>query len=216
MKVGGYCNLRATFAGRPPRLWCNFGSFIGLTGQIGEADYASANSFLATAAAAHGTGDAEFTIGWTLWDEVGMGAHPVTRAFLAKSRTLTRMPTRDGLALFADELQAANRAAATFHLGAAERAVIEAKVPDLLHRTPAQRPTGFYLDRVTNRSRDSLVVERQFDRHRDAYLDQHTVAGVGTLPGLFVPEIAAEAALHLFPALVAVGFRDVSSSASSS
>ena len=74
VKVGGHRNLRAAFSGRPPRLWCNFGSFIGLTGQIGEADYAAANDFLATAAAASTDGGAEFTIGWTLWDEVGIGA----------------------------------------------------------------------------------------------------------------------------------------------
>jgi hypothetical protein len=47
---------------------------------------------------------------------------------------------------------------------------------------------------------------------RSAYcsgVTKPSVAGVGTLPGLFVPEIAAEAALQLLPDLRVVGFRDL-------
>ena len=223
VKVVGYCNLRSAFAGRPPRLWCSFGSFIGLTGQIGEADYASANDFLTTAAAAmRQDGLEEFTIGWTLWDEIGMGAHPVTRAFLAKSGVFTRMSTQEGVAHFAEELHAANRGAGTFHLGDAERAAIEDKLPGFLERSraplppadvvvpqPADSTPGFYLDRVLRWEGTHLMAERLFDEERDGYLSDHSVAGVGTLPGLFVPEIAAEVALQLLPDLRVVGFRDL-------
>jgi NAD(P)-dependent dehydrogenase (short-subunit alcohol dehydrogenase family) len=216
VKVGGYCNLQAAFAGRPPRMWCSFGSFIGLTGQIGEADYASANDFLTTAAAAmRRERREEFTVGWTLWDEIGMGSHPVTRAFLAKSGVFTRMSTAEGVAHFAEELNAGNRAAATFHLGEAERAAIAAKLPRFLERSdgpdrPLHVDRPFYLDRVVEQDEHHLVAERRFDNVRDRYLEDHLVAGAPTLPGLFVPEIAAEAAAALLPGLRVIGFRDLS------
>ncbi|HET7477254.1 MAG TPA: SDR family oxidoreductase [Dermatophilaceae bacterium] len=218
VKVGGYCALRAAFADRPPRRWCSFGSFIGLTGQLGEADYASANDFLATAAeAARHEGRDETAIGWTLWDDVGMGAHPVTRSFLARSGVLTRMSSAEGLRHFEAELTAANRSGAVYHLGAAERAAIARRVPAVLGNPSAtatpradQPRSSFYLDRVLARTDEHLVAERQFTSERDGYLAGHTVGGVGTLPGLFVPEIAAEAALALVPGLVVTGFRDIS------
>src|SRR5262249_10892322 len=76
VKVHSYLNLKAALAGRPPRRWCNFGSFVGFTGQRGETDYASANDFLTCAAATAG-GDGEFTVGWTLWRDTGLGASPI-------------------------------------------------------------------------------------------------------------------------------------------
>lgn len=225
VKVGGYCSLRAAFAGRPAPAWCSFGSFIGLTGQIGEADYASANDFLTTAAAQRRRkGIDEFTIGWTLWDEIGMGAHPVTRAFLAKSGVFTRMSTAEGIAHFRDEILGADHEAGAFHLGDAERAAIAAKLPGFLPQagtTPATTPTApagpvsaplpepFYIDRIVEATPGRLVAERLFTHERDGYLDDHAVAGTGTLPGLFVPEMAAEAASALVPDLVVTGFRDV-------
>ncbi|MEI2775685.1 MAG: SDR family NAD(P)-dependent oxidoreductase [Tetrasphaera sp.] len=46
LKVRGHVHLAAALAGSPPGLWLNFGSLLGMTGQAGEADYASANDFL--------------------------------------------------------------------------------------------------------------------------------------------------------------------------
>src|SRR6185436_3653229 len=83
LKVQGYQNLRHAFWNRPPRMWCNFGSFVGFTGQIGELDYASGNDFLGTAAeyTSRSLGGDEFTVCWTVWSEVGMvQAHPLTSA----------------------------------------------------------------------------------------------------------------------------------------
>ncbi|OLL27633.1 beta keto-acyl synthase [Burkholderia sp. SRS-W-2-2016] len=298
IKVRGYWNLRDAFAALPPRAWCNFGSFIGLTGQSGETDYASGNDFLNTRAAYHraALGYDEFTIGWTLWRSVGLGANPVTRAFLEKSGLFTSMRTEEGVHHFLRELDLVDRAAASVHLGAPEKRAIEAHLPTFfsaaeagaahadtgnqsaihssiantgvskpvvtnasvsgasvtgpsaantnavntsavnvnvggasaggvnthaanvsaanpraVEATPATALTGigdFYLGRQLQRDADSVTFERVFDLQRDAYLQHHVVNGFATLPGTFVPELAAEAALQLLPGLKVVGFQD--------
>ncbi|MBU9492429.1 SDR family oxidoreductase [Burkholderia multivorans] len=231
IKVRGYWNLRAAFGARQPRLWCNFGSFIGLTGQAGETDYASANDFLNTQAAYRraALGDDECTIGWTLWRSVGLGANPVTRAFLEKSGLFTSMRTDEGRHHFLRELALGERAAMSVHLGDAERRAIEAHLPGYFDApasaqaepaaalepaeagTPHMRTATdarFYLGAELARSDDGVTFERVFDLERDAYLLHHVVNGFPTLPGTFVPELAAEAALQLAPGLKVVGFAD--------
>lgn len=217
IKVRGHANLRAAFAGRLPRRWCNFGSFIGLTGQSGETDYASGNDFLNTQAAyaraVHGLD--EFTMGWTLWRSVGLGSNPVTRAFLEKSGLFTSMRTEEGVHHFLRELCIGNRAAASVHLGDAERAAIVAHRPTFFDareavEAPAARvPSGrFYVDRCVRASERQLTIERTFDLDRDCYLTHHVVNGFATLPGTFVTELGAEAACQLLPGLKVIGFED--------
>src|SRR4029079_2326677 len=68
LKLRGYQNLRNAVRSCLPRMWCNFGSFIGLTGQAGETDYWSGNDFL-TSASSYSASRCrldEYTIGWTL------------------------------------------------------------------------------------------------------------------------------------------------------
>ncbi|MGW3983903.1 SDR family oxidoreductase [Streptomyces mirabilis] len=215
VKVGGYANLRRAFAGRAPRMRCNFGSNTALAGQFGETDYASANDFLASAAEAerHGGHD-EFTIGWTLWSEAGMGAQPVIRAFLARSGQVAPMSTSEGVAHFADELRATNREGAVYHLGPTELHAAEAKAANsFVGKTAPVRwssPDRFYLDRVVERDEHRLLAERLFSASTDGYLAHHSVQGVGTLPGMLVLEIMAEAAQELVPGMMVAGFRDVS------
>ena len=225
IKVRGYWNLRAAFGDRQPRAWCNFGSFIGLTGQSGETDYASGNDFLNTQAAYHRSnlGADEFTIGWTLWRSIGMGANPVTAAFLEKSGLFTGMRTEEGVFHFLREIGQARRDAASVHLGDNERRAIlahlpgffdalepgNAVAPDASPATSRRHELGFYLGREVRRSADEAVFERVFDLDTDGYLEHHVVNGFPTLPGTFVPEIAAEAALQLLPGSVVVGFEEV-------
>ncbi|RQZ64534.1 SDR family NAD(P)-dependent oxidoreductase [Burkholderia cepacia] len=218
IKVRGYWNLRDAFGARQPRLWCNFGSFIGLTGQAGETDYASGNDFLNTQASYHraALGHDEFTIGWTLWRSVGLGSNPVTRAFLEKSGLFTSMRTAEGQHHFMRELGLGERAAMSVHLGEAERRAIETHLPgyfdlddtEAVPRVATPRDPDFYLGRELARTDDSVTFERVFDLERDAYLQHHVVNGFPTLPGTFVPEVAAEAALRLVPGLKVVGFAD--------
>jgi NAD(P)-dependent dehydrogenase (short-subunit alcohol dehydrogenase family)/3-oxoacyl-(acyl-carrier-protein) synthase len=240
IKVRGYWNLRAAFGDRQPRSWCNFGSVLGLTGQSGETDYASGNDFLNTQAAWHQSalGADEFTIGWALWRSVGIGANPVTAAFLERGGLGTGMRTEEGVYHFLREIGQAERDAASVHLGDKERRTILARVPGFFD-PPAPETTplvakrhvqtcaetaaipastllsdrghdlGFYLGREVRRGADEVLFERVFDVDTDPYLAHHVVNGFPTLPGTFVPEIAAEAALQLLPGSVVVGFEDV-------
>ena len=131
-KVRGYAHLDRALADRPPRTWCNFGSLVGFTGQDGELDYAAANDFLATAAArAARTGRDEFTVGWTLWRRVGLGANPITQSFMQRSGLYTGMSTEEGRAHFLDELRGRHQPSVV-HLGETERAAIARRAPALL------------------------------------------------------------------------------------
>ncbi|MGI5375544.1 SDR family NAD(P)-dependent oxidoreductase [Streptomyces sp. CA-251387] len=218
LKVRSYAHLKAAFGDRQPRRWCNFGSFVGFTGQTGETDYGAANDYFNTAALYNSSrGTREFTLGWTLWRDVGLGATPLMRAFLAKSAQFTAMPTAEGVDHFLHELDQAEQPAATVFFGAAERAAIEAAAPGYLDfcRTPAEpapaapRLPDFYVDDIVDRAPGRLTVVRAFSQDRDAYLHEHVVNGYPTLPGTFVPELAAEAAMHLVPGRVPAVIEDV-------
>ncbi|MDX3108922.1 KR domain-containing protein [Nonomuraea angiospora] len=213
LKVRAYLNLKQATRGREPRLWCNFGSFIGLTGQRGETDYGAANDFLNTSAMNAG---GEFTIGWTLWRDLGLGATPLMRDFLEGSGEFTPTPTEEGVDHFMAELAAAPNAPVTVFFGDKERAAIRAAVPEFLEFS-AGAPSGAraatrplpYIDRVLRRDAAELVAERTFSMDRDGYLDLHQVRGYPTLPGTFVPELAAQAAVALVPGRVPVVFEDL-------
>ncbi|WP_052398349.1 SDR family oxidoreductase, partial [Streptomyces sp. NRRL F-5123] len=254
LKLRGYRNLKAALRGRPPAAWCNFGSLLGMTGQIGEADYASGNDLLGTAATyAHQVhGVREFTVGWTLWGDVGLGAAELTKAYFEKSGLYSAMSTPEGVHHFVRELHLAAPAPYAIHLGDAERQAVERllpgfltpreaapadtppvrvtlpaprtagdRVPQLATVTRTPRPAGpaapdrprtpdFYLGReVAREGADSVTFERVFDLTTDAYLRGHRVAGVPTLPGTFVTEIAYEAASHLVPGLEVYAFEEV-------
>ncbi|WP_425246810.1 SDR family oxidoreductase [Streptomyces sp. NEAU-NA10] len=214
LKVLAHRNLKRAFAGRPPGTWCNFGSLLGHFGQLGEADYAAGNDHLATAAAhaaAHGAD--EFTVGWTLWDAVGMGAGELTRAYFKRAGSYTHMPVHEGVHHFLQELHADRRTASVVHIGPAERETIERFYPGYLASgadVPDVPGKGtFYLREPLSADADSAVFACAFDLATDGYLAHHTVRGVPTLPGTFVVEIATEAARHLVPGRRAVALEDL-------
>lgn len=224
IKVQGYLNIRKALRGRPARMWCSFSSLIGLTGQLGETDYSAANEFLATAATYNNVTNScdEFSIGWTLWKEVGMASTSVHQSFFsgAMANTLTQMPSDEGVSHFINELEAVNRPAATYQLGDVERSAVERVVPGYFEprKSPEETPSGtgpnvargrFYIDETQRVDESQIVIKRQFSEERDAYLKHHAVRGTPTLPGCFVAELAAEAATELVPDLHVVGFRDI-------
>ncbi|MGW2488129.1 SDR family oxidoreductase [Streptomyces sp. NPDC001606] len=238
LKLVAHRNLHRALAGRPPRIWCDFGSLLGYFGQRGEPDYASGNDYLATAAAyaARATGTDEFVIGWTLWDEVGMGANELTREYFKRAGSYSHMPVAEGIRHFLAELGTAHRTPALLHMGAAERATVESFYPGYLGTDAASdAPSGtaapaakdasateakpvrgrFYLRRTVaggTGERDgtgTVTFECPFDLDTDGYLTGHLVRGVPTLPGTFVTEIAAEAALALVPGGCVVALEDL-------
>ncbi|MFC5665029.1 cytochrome P450 [Kitasatospora misakiensis] len=236
LKVLGYYNLKHALRGRPPRAWCNFGSLLGMTGQVGEADYASGNDFLGAAATySHQVlGTHEFTVGWTLWGEVGLGANELTKAYFEKSGLYSAMSTAEGVHHFVRELNLVKPSPYTVHLGDAERRAVERLLPGFLNpgasrggadaappqaevRPVPERPAAaeeppvlpFYLGEIVERSADAVTFERVFDLEKDDYLAHHRVGDAPTLPGTFVTEIAFEAASWLVPDLKVYAFEDL-------
>ncbi|MEQ0565507.1 SDR family oxidoreductase [Amycolatopsis sp. NEAU-NG30] len=189
-KVLAYLNLRAAFAGRPPRLWQNFGSLLAVLGWPGEAAYCAGNDLLTAAAAwRHApAGEAETTIAWALWDQAGFAAEPLTRELLRGRGELTALSTSDGVAAYLAELATGGADREVTFLGAAERRVL-AK-PWLTPRAGS--------------------ADLRWTPHpgRDGYLGHHLLKDVPTLPASFVAELAVQAATP--PGRVPLRLDDVS------
>lgn len=209
LKVDAYRNLKHALRAAPPRLWCNFGSLLGYFGQLGEADYAAANDFLAAAAVHQSatTSTEEFTIGWTLWEGVGMGANELTKAYYERAGSYSNMAIAEGVHHFVQELHAPVRRPSVVHLGEAEEATVERFYPGYLAGAAPEH--GFYLRRLVTRDAESVLFECPFDLATDGYLSHHTVRGEATLPGTFVTELAAEAARYLVPGKKVIAFEDL-------
>jgi NAD(P)-dependent dehydrogenase (short-subunit alcohol dehydrogenase family)/3-oxoacyl-(acyl-carrier-protein) synthase len=215
LKLRSHRNLKLALADRPPKLWCGFGSLLGFFGQRGEADYASGNDFLATAAMYASQVEAadEVTIGWTLWSGVGMGANELVSRYYDRKGFYTPMAAGEGVHHFVRELHAPGRTPYLVHLGEAERRTVESFYPGFFGGPAAAEreagPDGFYLRRKTGGSSDAASFQCRFELSTDGYLRHHMVRGHPTLPGMFMTEVAAEAAVVLRPGWHPVGFTDL-------
>jgi len=205
-KLEAHANLAAAFGDRRPAMWCNFGSYAGFLGAPGASDYAAANDFLYGAAwQARAQGHDEYTIGFGLWGEAGLGASPLWRSHLGDASRLTPMPTVEGVGHFMAELR--ERATATVQLGQRERAAVERAAPGYL--AWCDEIPDFFVGQTEARTADSLTTTRVFDLDQDGYLEQHVVGGYPTLPGTFYLEAAAQVARRLCPGRVPVAFTDL-------
>ncbi|MFI9405148.1 SDR family oxidoreductase [Nocardia sp. NPDC052316] len=209
LKLRSHRNLKKALADTPVGLWCSFGSLLGFFGQRGESDYAAGNDFLATASefAARVQGRDEVTIGWTLWSGTGMGAGDLISKYYERADSYSNMAVAEGIHHFVRELHAAERVPHIVHLGAAERRTVTSFYPEFF--TGTTRTGDHHLRHTVSRTEGTAVYECPMTEQADGYLYGHTVRGHATLPGLFVTEIAAEAALSLRPELVVIGFEDL-------
>jgi NAD(P)-dependent dehydrogenase (short-subunit alcohol dehydrogenase family)/3-oxoacyl-(acyl-carrier-protein) synthase len=196
LKVDGYRNLKSALRDRPPPMWCNFGSLLGHFGLPGELDYGSGNDFLASAAdhAATLSGTDEFTVGWTLWDGVGIGADGLSRSYFKRGGLYTHMAVEEGVRHFVRELHAANRHPFVLHMGDAELELGRRLYPG-------------YLDSVDLGPRTEVV--RAFDPESVPDVEHHLVRGTPTVPASGVTALAAEAAARLVPDQEVIGFTDL-------
>lgn len=204
LKVCGYRNLKHALRDRPPRLWCNFGSLLGHFGLAGELDYGSGNDFLASAAgyAASATGTDEFTVGWTLWDGVGIGANELARSYFRRGGSYTHMAISEGVHHFVRELHARNRHPFVVHMGDAELDLGGRLYPGYLDHMGS---TGTAIESAV----DGDVVTAELDLAAIPHLEHHLVRGVPTVPASWVTQLAARTAARLVPGLEVIGFSDL-------
>ncbi|HEX6347463.1 SDR family oxidoreductase [Umezawaea sp.] len=196
LKVDGYRNLKSALRDRPPRLWCNFGSLLGHFGLSGELDYGSGNDFLASAAdhAATLSGTDEFTVGWTLWDGVGIGADALARSYFKRGGLYTHMAISEGVRHFVRELHATNRHPFVLHMGDAELELGRRLYPGYLESADAGPRTEFV---------------REFDPRAVPDVEHHLVRGTPTVPASWVVALAAETAARIVPGQEVIGFTDL-------
>ncbi|MCS0605603.1 SDR family NAD(P)-dependent oxidoreductase [Streptomyces sp. LP11] len=202
-KVRGYLNLRAATADNPPRLWCNFGSFIGFAGWPGEADYASANDFLAGAARwAHSMEDRnEYTINWTAWAEVGIAADNDVRTAMRQLGINEFMTSDEGILWFFRALQDGSRPPVIVHLPASEMSWLLREAPTLSStRADASVPAV---------PATPVTASRTFTLDSDRDLAHHMVRGRPLAPSTVVMDMAFRAARQAIPDLEPTGLRDL-------
>ncbi|XRQ05547.1 SDR family oxidoreductase [Actinomadura welshii] len=212
VKARGYLNLKRALAGRPPAIWCNFGSVVGFIGQPGEIDYTVGNDFLITAAGRAGA--REFTIDWPLWKSVGFASDPLTQKFMQRHGSFACMETDEGIAYFLTELAARGGDTEVLYLPPEQRALFEERAPGRFHGADhpdmdrdADVPTPL-LGGVVRTGPGEAVFERIVSPDTDPFLNDHLVRGRPAVPGTFMLEMAAEAAVRLVPGTVVTGFTE--------
>jgi acetyl-CoA acetyltransferase len=209
-KVLGHRHLTDALADRPPRLWCNIGSYSGAAGAPGDTDYASANAYLA-AVADTAAGTAHLTVGFTMWGQTGMGADALFQEHVAHQGHFTPISSEEGAAQFTDELRAAClTGGAAVYLGPAERRRLQRHQPGLVRpdgpAAPGERRRPGWWSRPG--TGDTGEWSHRVDPHEERHLFDHLVGGKPTTPATFLLDLAAQAAEAMVPEAFATGFRD--------
>ncbi|MFH9089270.1 SDR family NAD(P)-dependent oxidoreductase [Streptomyces sp. NPDC017673] len=108
-KVAGLVNLDRAVGTAPVDFLVVFSSGSGITGNTGQADYATANAFLdefaalrAARVAAGERSGRTLSVAWPLWKDGGMRVDEAARARLWRSRGLSPMETAEGLEALLD------------------------------------------------------------------------------------------------------------------
>ncbi|MFF0725226.1 SDR family NAD(P)-dependent oxidoreductase [Streptomyces sp. NPDC004134] len=200
VKVRGWLHLRAAFAAHDPALWLAISSVTTVVARPGEADYISANEFLAHAAAhARATTGADVhALVSGLWTESGMVTHTqVQDAYLAREDNFTHLDDALGRRYFRTELLHRGGGARTsVWLGETEWRMLAAAAPELRAAgAPPAPPAGAFVHgpgAPAEGGGTAWEVCLGLDDH--GYLRDHRVDRRPTLPGTFIMEIAAEAA----------------------
>ncbi|MEU5116000.1 SDR family oxidoreductase [Streptomyces longwoodensis] len=208
-KVLGHRHLTSALAARPPRWWCNIGSYSGSAGAPGDTDYASANAYLA-AVAETATAGAQTTIGFTMWRQTGMGADELFQEHVARQGQFTPISTEEGTEQFTRETEwAALTAGSSVYLGSAERDRLRRRLPGYVLEerpralTARRRPSWW----VPHPGSDSAEWAHQVSPQVEHHLYDHLVSGKPTVPATFMLDLAAQAAEALVPDAVTTGFR---------
>ncbi len=226
VKVRGYAHLRSALGERCPALWCSVSSVSAFTGLRGEPDYGAANEFLLLAAAhARVTeGRDEVALVSGLWVESGMAAADTPAgAFLARQGEIGQMTDVQGREFFRTELRGrGSHGLATTWIGDADWRTLQRGAPgfrDACHAVAAHTPEPQSTAAAARRRaflsgppfRDGATAVWTFDVSLEdhPYLLDHLVDGRPTVPGTFILEMAAEAAVELAPGLVPVRITDV-------
>jgi enediyne polyketide synthase len=203
-KVRGLQNLLDAIEPSRLRLLVTFGSIIARTGMRGEADYATANEWLAMMTerfAAEHPSCRCLALEWSVWSGVGMGERLGTVEALAREG-ITPIPPGRGVELLRDLTR---RSLPT--------AVV---VTGRFGSTPTLKPEPMELPflRFLERPRASfkgveLVIDAELSAATDPYVADHVFQGERLFPAVLGLEAMAQAARSLVTGASLLAFEDV-------
>ncbi|MBM3881826.1 MAG: SDR family NAD(P)-dependent oxidoreductase [Verrucomicrobia bacterium] len=188
-KVDGLRHVLAALANDRLRLLVTFGSIIARTGFRGEADYATANEWLAGLTAEFQGAHPQcrcYCLEWSVWSGVGMGQR-LGRLESLVQQGITPISVEDGVRAFCDlvgQPWPATAVVVTGRFGTPPTLPIEsAEIPLLrfLERTRVHYPGV------------ELVVDAQLTADTDPYLRDHALQKELILPGVMGFEAMAQA-----------------------
>lgn len=190
-KLGGFRNLLAAVRPERLRLLVTFGSIIGRTGMVGEADYGIANEWVTREAERFRSeypGCRCLALEWSVWSGVGMGDR-LGRVDALARQGIDPIPPDAGVALFRRLVSAP---ASTAPLVVAGRFGIPPALPIEADELPLLR----FLERpLVDYPAIELVVEVDLATEADPYLDEHVFRGERLFPAVMGLEAMAQVAM---------------------
>ena len=192
-KVQGLRNVLAALAPERLRLLLTFGSIIARTGLRGEADYATANEWLAAMTeefqAAH-PGCRCLALEWSVWSGVGMGER-LGRIESLLQQGITPITVDEGVRVFCESLRRPTSAVSLVVTGRfGNPPTLKLAEPELPLRRFLERQRVFYPG-------VELVVDAELSRSTDPYLEDHVLQQQSLFPGVLGLEAMAQAAMAL-------------------
>lgn len=192
-KVRGLDNVLAAVDPGRLRALVTFGSIIGRAGLPGEADYATANEWLALRterfAAAHPACRC-LCLEWSVWAGVGMGERLGTLESLIREG-ITPIPLEVGIARLRELLSRPLPAVPVVVAGRfGEPATVEIERPDLPLLRFLEKPRVFYPG-------IELIVDCEISADTDPYLGDHVFRGEPLFAAVLGLEAMAQAAMAL-------------------
>ncbi|HAH05396.1 MAG TPA: hypothetical protein DCM05_02545, partial [Elusimicrobia bacterium] len=177
--------------------WAFFSSVVARFGNIGQADYATANDFLVKLAA-HMSAQKRSAVAFdlTAFANVGMAMKGGVTQFL-ESMGVDFMPPKIGLGMLLDELVYGGGETEVVLTGALGKFDPEGL---MAQQAPAQ-PGGRQLhDEVLTAEPGRFVLEKTFSLESDPWLHDHSIEGVPYIAGVMGLELFAEASAKLLGA----------------
>ena len=204
-KISGARNLLAAVDAKKLRLFVTFGSIIARAGLRGEADYATANEWLAALTREFQTSHPRcrcLALEWSVWSGAGMGER-LGRIESLLQQGITPITVDEGVRTFCNLLRQPVPAVSLVVAGRfGEPPTLKMIEPELpLHRF-LERKRVFYPG-------VELVVDAELSLRADPYLEDHVVQKQPLLPAVLGLEAMAQAAMALIGSTDAPIFENV-------
>ncbi|MFA6029319.1 MAG: SDR family NAD(P)-dependent oxidoreductase [Elusimicrobiota bacterium] len=213
-KAHGAFNLMKALPHSPGQRWVFFSSIVARFGNLGQADYATANDFLVKLAAhMNATGRSAVAFDLTAFAEVGMATRGGVQQFL-ESMGVDFMPPKIGLGLLLDEFALGRETEVVLSgsLGKldADGIMIQGPLPPEAFLTPAleavapkvqkakvdEKPVHLF-DRVLAEGPGHVRLTKTFSLEGDPWLHDHSISGVPYIPGVMGIELFAESVARM-------------------